>query len=211
MAFKPITFKNKQELREAVWEYMENNNLVTFPRPCHGRIPNFIGSKMAAERLKTLPEWRKAKVVFSAPDSSLHPARGQALKEDKTLLVVAPRLKGFYLLKDISPEKAFEASSIKGFSKFGKSIKIKPHLPKIDLYLTGAVVVDKRGNRIGKGKGYGDREDEILSEAGLIDKRTPRIALVHDVQVFEDFSSLMEEGDKKITIIVTPEEIYRIK
>ncbi len=190
---KHTAFKGKQELRQVIWAYIEESNLVTFPRPCYGRIPNFIGSKAATERLKTLSEWKGAKIVFSAPDSSLHPARCEALKEEKILLVVAPKLKGFYLLKDISPEKAFEASSIRGFSKFGKPIKIKPHLPKIDLYLTGAVAVDKKGNRIGKGTGYGDREDAILSEAELMDKKTPRIAIVHEVQILEDFSSLMEE------------------
>lgn len=190
---------------------MEDYNLITFPRPCHGRIPNFVGSKTAANKLKILEEWKKAKVVFSAPDSALHPARRQALKEGKALLVAAPKIRGFYLLKDIPLDKEAEAASIKGFSKFGKSVEIKPQLGKVDLYLTGAVAVDKRGNRIGKGTGYGDREDEILSGARLMDEKTPRIALVHEVQVFEDFSSLMEEKDRKVQIIVTPKETYRIK
>ncbi|MEW6214173.1 MAG: 5-formyltetrahydrofolate cyclo-ligase [Nitrospirota bacterium] len=209
-SLKNLLFKNKQHLREAVWAYMERNNLVTFPRPCHGRIPNFIGSKDAADRLKNLEEWKKAKAIFSAPDSSLHSARCEALEEGKILLVAAPKLTGFYLLKDIPLEKTFEASSIRGFSRFGKPAKIDPRLPRIDLYLTGAVAVDKRGNRIGKGTGYGDREDTILSEAGLIDEETPRVALVHDVQVFEDFSSLMDKNDKKVMIIVTQEKVYRI-
>jgi len=190
---------------------MEDYNLITFPRPCYGRIPNFVGSKTVANKLKILEEWKKAKVIFSAPDSALHPTRRQALKEGKALLVAAPKIRDFYLLKDIPPDKEAEAASIKGFSKFGKSVEIKPQLGKIDLYLTGAVAVDKKGNRIGKGTGYGDREDEILSGARLIDKRTPRVALVHEVQVFEDFSFLMEEKDRKVQIIVTPKETYRIK
>lgn len=210
MDLKSRLFRNKQELRQAVWAYMEKNNLVTFPRPCYGRIPNFVGSSSATERLKSFAEWEKAKAVFSAPDSSLHPARCETLREGKILLVAAPKLTGFYLLKDVLPEKAFEASSIKGFSKFGRSVKIDTHLPRIDLYLTGAVAVDKKGNRIGKGTGFGDREDEILSEAGLMDEKTPRVALVHEVQVFEDFSSLMDKNDKKVMIIVTPEGVYRV-
>lgn len=205
------TFKSKQELRQAVWASMEENNLVTFPRPCYGRIPSFIGSRAAAERLKILTEWKEARAIFSAPDSSLHPARCEALREGKILLVAAPKLTGFYLIKDILPEKAFEASSIKGFSTYGRPVKIDDNLPKIDLYLTGAVAVDKWGNRIGKGTGYGDKEDEVLSKAGLINEKTPRVAMVHEVQVFEDFSSLMEEKDKRVTIIVTPKEIYKIK
>lgn len=207
---KNTVFKSKQEIRQAVWVYMENNNLVTFPRPCYRRIPNFIGSQTATDKLKTLTEWKEARVIFSAPDSSLHPARCETLKEGKILLVAAPKLTGFYLLKDISPEKAFEASGIRGFPRFGRAIKIKPYLPRVDLYLTGAVAVDKKGNRIGKGTGYGDREDIILSEAGLIDEKTPRVALVHEVQVFEDFSYLMGEKDRRILIIVTPKEVYKI-
>lgn len=206
-----IAYKSKQELRQAVWAFMEGNNLVTFPRPYYGRIPNFIGSRNAAEMLKTLPEWKEARVIFSAPDSSLHPARCEALKDGKILLVAAPRLTGFYLIKDIPPEKAFEASAIRGFSRYGRAVKINDYLPKVDLYITGAVAVDRKGNRIGKGTGYGDKEDEILSKAGLLDEKTPRVALVHEAQVFEDFSSLMEKRDKKVTIIVTPKEVYRIQ
>ena len=190
---------------------MEKNNLVTFPRPCYGRIPNFVDARLAAKRLRTLKDWQRARCVFSAPDSSLHPARREALIERKSLLVAAPRIKGFYLLKNIPPEKAAEASSIKGFKKYGQRVKIEPHLDRVDLYLTGAVAVDKKGNRIGKGAGFGDREDAILSETGLIDEKTPRVVLVHEVQVFEDFSSLMEEQDRKVQIIVTPPKIYRIE
>ena len=32
-------YKSKQDLRQAVWDFMEENNLVTFPRPCYGKIP----------------------------------------------------------------------------------------------------------------------------------------------------------------------------
>ncbi len=203
-------FKKKDEIRKAVWEYMEMNNLVSFPRPCFGRIPNFIGSDIAVQRLKNLKEWKEAKFIFSAPDSVLQYARFEAIKEGKTLLVVAPRVTGFYLLKNIPKEKAFRASSIKGFSEFGKLVEIDSSLPKVDLYLTGAVACDLKGNRIGKGTGFGDREDEILSKGGLIDKKTPRIALVHEAQIFEDFSYLMDKWDKKISIIVTPEKVYRL-
>jgi 5-formyltetrahydrofolate cyclo-ligase len=207
---KKRVYRSKQALRQAVWTYMEENSLVAFPRPCFGRIPNFLGSGAATENLKTLQEWKSARVIFSAPDSPLHPARCAALKEGKTMLVAAPKIKGFYLLKDIPPHRAFEASSIRGFSRFGSPVKITSNLPGVDLYLTGAVAVDKKGNRVGKGTGFGDMEDAILSKAGLIDEKTPRVALVHEVQVFEDFSSLMEKNDRRLQIIVTPEGVYKV-
>jgi 5-formyltetrahydrofolate cyclo-ligase len=203
-------FANKQELRQAVWAYMEEHHLVTFPRPCFGRIPNFHGAEAAAARLATIPEWQEARVIFAAPDSALHPARAKALENGKALLVAAPRITGFYLLKGIPPEEAFQAASIKGFEKFGQPVKLGPDLPKVGLYLTGAVAVDRQGNRIGKGAGYGDQEDLLLSQAKLIDENTPRVVLVHDIQVFEDFSTLMRRHDRRIDLIVTPERIYRI-
>jgi 5-formyltetrahydrofolate cyclo-ligase len=170
-------------------------------------VPNFVGAREATERLQSLPEWRQARTVFAAPDAPLHPAREIALSEGKALLVAAPRLTGFYLLKGIPPIDAFAASAIKGFARLGRRVEPGPAVPNIDLYLTGAVAVDMRGNRIGKGAGYGDREDEILTRAGLLDTATPRIVLVHAAQVFDDFSRLMEVQDRKVSVIVTPEKI----
>lgn len=204
-------FKSKEELRRVVWDFLERKNLVSFPRPCFGRIPNFIGVDQAVKKLVPLKEWKQAKVIFSAPDSVLLLARSEALKEGKTLLVAAPNLKGFYLIKDVLAGKIKIAASIKGFFQFGREVKIEAKLPKIDLYLTGAVACDKKGNRIGKGTGYGDKEDKILSEAGLIDEMTPRIAIIHEIQLFEDFSYLATKWDRKVSIIVTPKHIYRIK
>ncbi|MEW6327664.1 MAG: hypothetical protein AB1487_08745 [Thermodesulfobacteriota bacterium] len=67
-----------------------------------------------------------------------------------------------------------------------------------------------------KGRGYIFRRlilpcilHAALSEAGLIEEKTARVVLVHEVQVFEEFSSLMEEKDKRVTSIVTSEGIYR--
>jgi 5-formyltetrahydrofolate cyclo-ligase len=204
-------FNNKQELRQAVWGYMEEHDLATFPRPCFGRIPNFHGAEAAAARLAALSEWQEARVIFAAPDSVLHPARAKALENGKTLLVAAPRITGFYLLKDIAPRTAFHAASIKGFEKFGQPVKLGPDLPRVDLYLTGAVAVDRCGNRIGKGAGYGDQEDELLSQTKLIDEKTPRIVLAHEIQVFDDFSILMQKHDRRVDLIVTPERTCRIR
>ncbi len=206
----PKAFQNKAQVRQWVWRRMEENDLVVFPRPCYGKIPNFAGSRHAAEKLKGLEEWKKAKVVFASPDSSLRSARWEALKDGKLLIVAAQRLKGFFLLEKVPVEKRFEASSITGFDKFGKKVAKPTELPKVDLYLTGAVAVDQRGNRIGEGTGYGDQEESLLYEAGLMDTATPRVALVHDAQVFTDFSSLMGAQDRKISLIVTPQKIFRV-
>lgn len=204
------TLRSKEEVRQAVWEYLEACDLVAFPRPCSGRVPNFIGARAAAARLRALPEWQRARTVFAAPDACLHPAREAALREGKALLVAAPRLTGFYLLEGVPPEEAFAASAIKGFARFGRRVAPGPALPAVGLYLTGAVAVDRLGNRIGKGMGYGDREDEILSRAGLIGPATPRVVLAHEAQIFEDFSRMMEARDRRVSVIVTPEGVFRV-
>jgi len=48
------------------------------------------------------------------------------------------------------------------------------------------------------------------SDSGLIDRETPRVALVHEAQILEDLSYFMGEKDRRISIIVTPKEVYRI-
>ena len=32
---------SKWDIREKVWDYIEDKNLANFPRPVHNRIPNF--------------------------------------------------------------------------------------------------------------------------------------------------------------------------
>jgi 5-formyltetrahydrofolate cyclo-ligase family. len=61
--------EEKQRLREKIWRKMEKAGVASFPLPCWGRIPNFVGAEKAAEKLRQLEEWRGAKVVFVNPDS----------------------------------------------------------------------------------------------------------------------------------------------
>ena len=48
----------KWKIRKAIWDYMEENGIANFPRPVHHRIPNFLGSDDAADRLASLPEFK---------------------------------------------------------------------------------------------------------------------------------------------------------
>ncbi|MCD6156995.1 MAG: 5-formyltetrahydrofolate cyclo-ligase, partial [Euryarchaeota archaeon] len=57
----------KQSLREKIWNLMEERDIALFPRPVHGRIPNFKGADRAAMRLFLLDIWRSAKVVKVNP------------------------------------------------------------------------------------------------------------------------------------------------
>jgi len=193
----------KQKLREEIWKILEEKGVARFPLPLKDRIPNFEGSEKAAKLLTTLPEWKKAKVIFSNPDSAQQPVRELVLKEGKILIMATPRLKKGYLKIDPKEVKGKEkeASTIKGAFKYGKSIK---DLPKPDLIITGCVGVDKEGWRLGKGGGYGDKEIKtFLEKFGKI----PVITTVHELQIIEKVPH--DDLDTKVDYIVTPNQIIK--
>jgi len=148
--------EEKEAFREKIWEKMEKEKIVAFPLPIRGRIPNFIGSDRAAEKIRELKEWENARTIAANPDYAQHKIRELALREGKTLIMASPRLKHGYLR--IDPEKARgreeHASTIKGAFRLGMQI---PEPTRPDLIITGCVAVDKKGYRLGKGGGYGDR------------------------------------------------------
>jgi 5-formyltetrahydrofolate cyclo-ligase len=195
-----VKFKSKEEVRKFVWKRIEK--LAIPPFPVSGRIPNFNGSKKACERIRELEKYRKSKVVFSAPDSPLKKAREIVLKDNKILLAVKPRMTGFLVLKGARD------ATIKGMVRDGIEIKENElyKLKKVDLFIQGCVAVDVKGNRIGKGSGYGDKEYELLKKHGLIDDCL-YVVIAHDIQVFDDLSNLMEEHDIKADVILTPNKV----
>lgn len=39
-----FTEVSKWSIRKKIWDHLEENDLVNFPRPCNNRIPNFVVS-----------------------------------------------------------------------------------------------------------------------------------------------------------------------
>ena len=194
----------KQRLREKIWREIQERGIAKFP-PCWGRIPSFQGAEKAAENLRKLEEWKRARVVFSSPDSPQRKVRENALKDGKILVMASPRLKrGFLVIKPekVSGKEAY-ASTIKGAFRYAEQTQ---NFPKPDLVVTGSVAVDIHGNRLGKGGGYGDRELEIIR--GRFGK-VPVVTTVHDMQVVDSVPS--EPHDQKVDIIVTPTRTIRVK
>jgi len=191
----------KRKLREKNWKLLEEKGVDRFPLPCRGRIPNFEGSDKAAELLRTLPEWKKAKIIVANPDFAQQKVRELALKEGKILIMATPKLKEGYL--EINPKnvknKEEQAPTIAGAFKYGKKLK---DLPKPDLIITGCVAVDKEGWRLGKGGGYGAREIKTLREKfGKI----PVLTTVHDLQIVDKVPH--DKLDTKVDYIITPNKI----
>ncbi|MGQ9719608.1 MAG: 5-formyltetrahydrofolate cyclo-ligase [Nitrososphaerales archaeon] len=194
----------KQEVRERVWSEMERKGITTFPLPCFGRIPNFKGAEVAALKLRSVDEYADASSIMIGPDSPQAPVRRLALLDGKLLVMPTPGLKSGYLI--VRPGrvkgKEKEASTIRGAFKHGELTNAPP---PVDLVVEGSVAVDLDGYRLGKGKGFGDREISLAED--IAKKRITVVTTVHDAQIV-DFVP-REERDKRVDIIITPTKIIR--
>lgn len=195
--------RSKSEIREEVWRKIEK--FSRFPPP-RGRIPNFVGAEKACEKLRELEEYRRAKVVFVAPDSPLHRARQIVLEDGKILVVPKPKFKGIVVVeRKINP-------TISNMMKYGREVGVEElkKIGRVDVFVQGCVAVDLNGNRIGKGTGYGDQEYDFLRKNGLIENSL-YVVVCHEIQVYKDFSHLAEEHDVRCDVILTPERILWTK
>jgi len=200
----------KEDIRMKVWRLMEEKGIASFPKPLFHRIPNFVGAEKAAEKLKQLPEYKAARVVFCNPDSPQRPVRNMVLKDGKVLVMATPRLRKGFLLLDpsmIPQNRVFEASTIRGAFKHGRFVE--PSEVKVHLFVAGSVAVSLDGGRLGKGTGYSDQEYAILKDSGSLAPRIIVVTTVHDVQIVERIPR--EEWDVPVNVIVTPTRVIRVK
>jgi 5-formyltetrahydrofolate cyclo-ligase len=193
----------KDRVREWVWNAIEARELARFPKPCHGRIPNFEGAKKAAGILGALEAFRAAEAVFVAPDLALRPCRDRVLLDEKVLAFATPGMGEFKEFGSGTPRRD---TSIRGLKRYGDPLRTP-----ISVLILGSVAADLRGNRIGKGRGYGDREVAWLRRRNLLLAGAVVVTVVHPVQVFDDFSSLMEPTDEPVDWIVTPDEVLETR
>ena len=96
--------RSKQEIREEVWQTLENSAARRFPG-ARGRIPNFVGAERAADRLCELDVWKRAKVLKCNPDSPQRPVRLRALKEGKIVYMAVPRLRELECFIELDPTR----------------------------------------------------------------------------------------------------------
>jgi 5-formyltetrahydrofolate cyclo-ligase len=200
----------KDEIRKRIWAILEKEGVALFPG-ARGRIPNFKGAEKAAQHLATLPEWQRAAHIKANPDSPQRFARHLALSSEKTIYMAVPRLREEKCFVRLDPvkipvNKQYEASSIKGAFKFGHPVHPN-EIPPIDLIVAGAVAVNKKGVRIGKGGGYSDLEYAIGREFGFVKEETTIVTTVLRLQVV-DHDLPETDHDFRIDFIVTPDEIF---
>jgi len=203
----------KEQTRKQIWDLMEESNIARFPRPVHGRIPNFIGAAQAALRLKGLIEWKKAKVIKANPDSPQKSVRKLALLEGKVVYMAVPKLKEEKCFIELDPKKLKgreeQASTIKGAFTYGNLVAPN-EMRKVDLIVAGSVAVNQDGARIGKGGGYSDLEYALGKEFGIVNEDTKTLTTVHPIQVVS-YQIEMLIHDFPLDYIITPEEIIEAK
>ena len=216
--FDNMNLKEKKEsIRKSIYDKLFKENQSLRSNGDYGKIPDFKGSDIAAELLATTDEWKDSKTIFCSPDSAQIPVRYLALKENKNLIMASPNLEHGYLYLEGNKldGKEKEASTKEGafdycskFFEFGEKASDDSFDIAIDMLVEGSVGVDRFGNRIGKGKGFADREIEDLFNKNLIDENTPLVTTIHPFQLVENVP--MEDHDKKLNMIVTTDEIIRI-
>lgn len=199
---------DKQILRERGWRAIRDAGVARFPG-VEGRIPNFVGAEIAADRLSRTEEWRRAHHLTCNPDSPQLPVRKQALLDGKVVYMAVPKLADPRPFWRLDPGeltvKPHQAASIKGAGRHGRPVS-PDEMEHIDVIVCGSVAVERSGARLGKGGGYSDLEFAIAAEAGLVDADTVIATTVHDCQIFDDGTIPVTDHDFPIDLIVTPDE-----
>lgn len=200
----------KQELRERIWDELEESGEARFPFPPHNRIPNFAGADRAAERLSEIGDWQDADAIKVNPDSPQLPVRRAALRQGKTIYMAVPRLRDKECFVRLAPEKIEDidhATTISGSAEVGTQVGPED-MESVDLIVSGSVAVDERGARVGKGEGYSDLEFAILRAFGLVSDETVTVSTVHEIQVVEGEVSTSNH-DVPMDWIHTPKRTIR--
>ncbi|XP_078106104.1 methenyltetrahydrofolate synthase domain-containing protein isoform X1 [Sander vitreus] len=203
----------KWDIREKVWDYIEENNLANFPRPVHNRIPNFKGAFTACVKVSELLVFTQATEVKVDPDKPLEGARLAVLEAQKKLLVPTPRLRTG-LFNNITPpqgaskEQLRICSSSQGVKDFSVPVDLDTKV-KVDLVVVGSVAVSEKGLRIGKGEGFADLEYGMMALMGAVDESTVVVTVVHDCQVMDIPEELKESHDLTVDYILTPTRVIK--
>lgn len=182
----------KDELRHQVWAALREvaRPDARFHWDFTQFVPDFEGSDRCAEAIRRHSLYRRASVIFVAPDNSLAKVRAQAVADGKRLLVATHAIaRGFYLVDaGVVPEEQIPfAATLDGLEQHARLIDIEGvrALGALDLLVTGISLVTQQGVRWGKGHGYFDLEWAMFREVGVATDDTPVMAVGHDCQIVD--------------------------
>jgi 5-formyltetrahydrofolate cyclo-ligase len=199
--------QDKTAIREAMWTALEQAGVVR-AKSVHDKIPHFYGAEAAAQRVFDLDLWKQASVVKSNPDKAQRPLRQRALEEGKILYMAVPRLRDERCFVELDPARLdttpARASTISGAFRYGRLVYVEEMRP-VDLVVSGSVVVNRQGVRVGKGGGFADLEYGLAVAAGVVKPNTPVISTVHPMQVVDEPLPITHH-DVPLDYVVTPDE-----
>jgi 5-formyltetrahydrofolate cyclo-ligase len=198
----------KDEVRHKVRVRLQIASAARFPSRA-GLIPNFVGAERAGRLVCELPMWRRAKVIKIDSDAPLLSLRRTALRDNKTVYMAVPRLRGERCFVELDPEKlgsrTLRAASLRVAMQVGRLVA--PHeMRPVDLIICGSVAVTRQGARVGRGGGYCDLEYALLRTEGRIREYTPILTVVHPLQLIEERLP-MRGHDIPVDFVVTSEQV----
>ncbi|UBV42256.1 5-formyltetrahydrofolate cyclo-ligase [Deinococcus taeanensis] len=136
-------------LREQVWNDLLARRACAYPTPPHGHCPNFTHARRAATHLLAHPAVAALHTLIVGPERALLPLRQQALKAGKVLYVPHQKKAGWYW-RVTAPAGA----RLSALPDHGEAV-LRP--VGAQAAVLACVVVDRRGQRLGKGFGWGAR------------------------------------------------------
>lgn len=198
----------EERVRRVVWQMLSEvaRPDSRFDLDLSRYVPDFAGSHLAHKRVIKRDEWRKANVIFCAPDNSVEQLRLTALNAGKKILVPTYGLqRGFVLLDGLKipkPDHAL-AATLDGMERFGKRLGLGDlrQAGIIDLVVTGATAVTTDGRHIGGGQRYLALEWMMMKQLGVLSPTALVFAVVHDCQVVDEM--VEAEPDCLLDLICT--------
>lgn len=207
----------KAQIRHRVWDLLTRTGIVRQPG-AYGHTPVFRGVSEALVRLESLPGWREARRVLVLREEVLTAVRQAALEAGKTLLIPdLSRPEGWVLEVDVAKlgrEMALEIARTCSDPDWdpptAAAFRMGRDVDPADLMIVGAVGVDSRGGRIGKGVGEADLIYSLGRSRGFVTERTPVVVFVHDLQVIEE-PGTSEPFDLPVDVVVTPRRVHAVQ
>lgn len=158
-------------------------------------------SAKIAEKFCSLPEVKNAKnILLYYPHKNevdTKPLIEKLLKKSD-ISVFLPKVSG----KDILPVQVKDLSSLKsGYAGIKEPEGSSTDPKELDVVVVPAIAFDKRGHRLGYGKGYYDR---FLKRTDAL-----KVGFAFDFQVVDELP--VEEHDIPVDLIITPTRVIKTK
>ncbi len=213
----------KAEIRGRIWDLLTGHGVVRFPG-AFGKTPWFRGVRAALAQLRSLAPNAGANRVLVLSEPVLEEIRRAVVADGKTLLVPDLARTGGWLA-EIDPQAFTSREDADAAARGGGSAKDSAkdsakgsgvrfvhgrEAQPVDLMIIGAVGVDPRGARIGKGVGEADLVYALGRGRGFVRAETPVAVIVHRLQILEA-PGVREPTDLPVDLVVTPEGVQTVR